>query len=163
MSRKTLLNAGLQKPVLDESGGFSSAFIRMINEIVNDRRIAAGPSQPLTIDTGEIDPDPRFSFMTVDTEAAAASDNLDTINSGNAGDVIYLRSASASRIVTLRHGVGNIKVSNLGDLALDSEYVTAAIFDGTNWVIPNQSNGNIDGGSAANTYTLSQYLDGGDA
>jgi hypothetical protein len=135
MTRKTPLHAALQAPVTTPEGAFSPSVVRLFNDIINDRRIAAGPSQPHAVDSGEIAPDARYSFITVDTEGAAATDDLVTINSGNAGDVIYIRMANAARVVTLKHGSGNISISTGADLALSASFPVEALYDGTYWRI----------------------------
>jgi len=48
------------------------------------------------------------SYMVIDTEGDAGSDNLDTIDGGEIGDILILQTENSSRDVTLRHGVGNI-------------------------------------------------------
>ena len=54
------------------------------------------------------------SLIQVDTESTAATDDLDTINGGEAWAIVVLRSISSSRDVTVRHlggGTGNIRLS----------------------------------------------------
>lgn len=60
----------------------------------------------ITIASGAITPTASFHY--VDTEAAAATDDLDTINGGSTGAIIILQSASSSRDVTIKNGTGNI-------------------------------------------------------
>lgn len=48
------------------------------------------------------------SFMTIDTQAAAASDDLDTISGGTVGDIIIISTANAARDVVIKHLTGNI-------------------------------------------------------
>jgi len=59
------------------------------------------------------------SYVIVDTEAGAATDNLATINGGNDGDIIIVRTASSSRDVTLKDATGNIQLPG-GDVLLDT-------------------------------------------
>lgn len=54
----------------------------------------------------------------VDTEAAGASDDLDTINGGSDGQLIILRAANSARTVVVKDGAGNIKSE--GDMSLDN-------------------------------------------
>lgn len=56
--------------------------------------------------------------VVVDTESAAATDDLDTISGGQDGDVILVFGANAARVVTIKDGTGNLRTA--GDLALDS-------------------------------------------
>lgn len=48
------------------------------------------------------------TYIQVDTEGAAATDELDTINGGEAGDLLVVRSLTSGRDVTLTDGVGNM-------------------------------------------------------
>lgn len=62
------------------------------------------------------------NFHRVDTEAAAATDDLDTINGGSDGQRLILSSVSSARDVTIKNGTGNIVcgsdfiLSNTSDL-----------------------------------------------
>lgn len=61
------------------------------------------------------------SFLQLDTEASAASDDLDTINGGEAGAILILRTTSSSRDVVVRHlggGTGNIRLNGAVDYTL---------------------------------------------
>jgi len=53
----------------------------------------------------------------IDTEAAAASDNLDTINGLIEGDEVFLAPVSGSRTIVLKNGTGNLDLKS--DLSLD--------------------------------------------
>jgi hypothetical protein len=57
----------------------------------------------------------------VDTQADAASDDLDTIAAGPVPDgaLVMLHAADGARTVVLKHGTGNIQIQGGGDLALD--------------------------------------------
>lgn len=70
----------------------------------------------------------------IDTEGAAAADDLDTINGGSEGDILVLRSVSAARVPTLRHGTGNLRLFGSADNAMRSPTIPAILeHDGTNW------------------------------
>lgn len=58
-------------------------------------------------------------YHRVDTEAAAATDNLATINGAATGQIIILQSVSSSRDVTVKNGTGNIFLSG-SDFVLDN-------------------------------------------
>jgi hypothetical protein len=61
------------------------------------------------------------SWMQLDTEASAASDDLDTINGGEAGALLILRTSSSSRDVVVRHlggGTGNIRLNGAVDYTI---------------------------------------------
>lgn len=52
------------------------------------------------------------SYHLIDTEDAAATDDLDTINGGVEGDILVLRPNSSSRDVTVKHATGNIRIGS---------------------------------------------------
>ena len=54
----------------------------------------------------------------IDTEAEAATDDLDTIDGGVDGEIIRVMCVSESRVPTLKDGTGNLDLG--GDIALDS-------------------------------------------
>jgi hypothetical protein len=56
--------------------------------------------------------------IAVDTEASAASDDLDTINGTVNGQVVILRAVSSARTVVVKDGTGNLKLA--GDFSLDN-------------------------------------------
>lgn len=71
----------------------------------------------------------------IDTEAAAASDDLDTISGGNEGDLILLQIANSARVVTIKHNTGNIYLRAKTDLLLnDTRVVLTLLWDGVRWV-----------------------------
>lgn len=77
------------------------------------------------------------SQYAVDTEAAAAADNLSTITAGSgiaAGSLLLLTPANVAHVVTVKDAVDNIKL-NGGDFALDSVKKSLLLYyDGTQWV-----------------------------
>lgn len=73
------------------------------------------------------------AYHRVDTEAAAASDDLDTINGGSTGDILILQSLNDARDVTLT-AAGNIKMSGGSFTLSTSNHTVQLLFDGTNWV-----------------------------
>jgi hypothetical protein len=77
------------------------------------------------------------SLHAVDTESAAASDNLSTISAGTgvgSGHLLVLYAANAARVVTVKDSVGNITLYG-GDFVLDSAKKSLLLrYDGTNWV-----------------------------
>ncbi|MDA0780684.1 MAG: hypothetical protein PQ612_06080 [Rickettsiales bacterium] len=58
------------------------------------------------------------SNIIVDTESAAASDDLDTITGGTEGDTVCLRALSSARTVVVKNGTGNIWLG--ADFSLDN-------------------------------------------
>jgi hypothetical protein len=72
----------------------------------------------------------------VDTESDAASDDLNTINGGFEGDVLYLRAENDGRSIVFKHGTGNIQCDGNADITLDSANDLAMCFyNGTKWLI----------------------------
>ena len=58
------------------------------------------------------------SFHRIETEGGAASDDLDTINGGAEGAVLFIRAATAAHVVTIKHNTGNIVNSHAADFRL---------------------------------------------
>lgn len=83
----------------------------------------AGITYDQTIASGVITVDPLHSpiaaYHIVDTEAAAATDELNTINGTKQGQLLTLQSKSGARTVTVKDGVGNIFLTS-GDFVLDN-------------------------------------------
>lgn len=80
----------------------------------------------LTISAGEITI--TQSYHTVDTEASAATDDLDTIlGGGNEGEILVLRQSDSARDITIKNGAGNILTYDRSDIRLDSS-TSAVIF-----------------------------------
>ena len=73
------------------------------------------------------------SYFNIDTEANAATDDLDTINGGVDGRVIVIKANATTRTVVVKDGTGNIQCA--GDFSMDNtEDIMTLIFDGTNWL-----------------------------
>jgi len=88
----------------------------------------------LTIATGEITI--VGTYHSVDTASDAASDDLDTINGGFSGAVLYLQTANDARDVVLKHGTGNIVTASGSDVTLtNTSKIAHLIYDGDNWVL----------------------------
>jgi len=67
------------------------------------------------------------AYMVIDTEGGAATDDLDTINGGNDGDEIRIRSTDNSRKITIKHLTGNIILRPLNDITLDTRNDTITL------------------------------------
>ena len=68
------------------------------------------------------------SHHTVDTEADAATDDLDTINGCTEGEVFLLRPAHTDRTVVLKHGTGNIQLPGGQDYSMTTTEMAALCF-----------------------------------
>lgn len=98
---------------------------------VKDSFLSLGAPQALTIASGAVTA--TRSFIAVDTESAAASDDLDSIAGGAEGDMLVVRAADDAHTVVLKDGTGNLKLA--GDMSLDSANDRIVLMhDGTNWV-----------------------------
>lgn len=71
----------------------------------------------------------------IDTEAAAASDDLVTVNGGYEGALIILEAANDARTVVLKHNTGNIFNASGADVSLDNYGDTwMGRYDGSKWL-----------------------------
>ena len=80
---------------------------KIINQGVVDEDEVVISSGAISIDS---------SSVSVDTEASAASDDLDTINGGALGQTLILRASNNARTVVVKDGTGNIELA--GDFEL---------------------------------------------
>ena len=88
--------------------------------------LLSGSATALTIASGVVTLTNNSSSYVLDTEGAAATDNLDTINGGQDGQIIYLRIANDARNVIVKHNTGNIwnaQYNNNHSLLLDRAIV----------------------------------------
>lgn len=78
-----------------------------------------------------------YSQYSLDTEGAAATDDLDTIAAGTGvgvGTLLLVTPANVSHVVTAKDSTGNLKLGG-GDYALDSAKKSLTLYyDGSNWV-----------------------------
>jgi hypothetical protein len=122
----TLASGGVDQIIFGGSG----ITIPGANTIISGRTLCSGPlafylgESERTIASGVISQ--TQSFHTVDTEADAASDDLDTITpSLGVCELLILRAANSARTVTLKDGTGNLKLA--GDMVLDNEEDTITL------------------------------------
>ena len=88
-----------------------------------------GAGSTLTIATGAITAAGRWHL--IDTEAAAATDDLDTISGTTAGQIYVFQAADSARDVVFKDGTGNLKMA--GDFTADNvEDTITFISNGTN-------------------------------
>lgn len=79
------------------------------------------------------------SFMTIDTQGGAATDDLDTINGGSEGDILVLISTNNARDITVKDFTGNIQLN--GDFLMDTTGDTLTLIkSSTNWKELSRSN-----------------------
>jgi hypothetical protein len=90
-----------------------------------------GTNTTLTIATGAVAI--TTSLHAIDTEAAAATDDLDTITGGQTGQVLYIHAADSTHDVVAKDGTGNLKLA--GDFTMNNaEDTLTLIYNGTNWL-----------------------------
>lgn len=91
--------------------------------------------QSLTISSGQISPD--RCMVIVDTEGAAATDDLTAISASDlhVGAVLMLMAADSSRVVTVKHGVGvgGIALSAATDMPLPHDRWLCLRLTGDRW------------------------------
>jgi hypothetical protein len=101
-----------------------------------------GDQSALTIASGSITP--TTGYHEVDTEAAASTDDLDTIAVTNvvAGDLLVIRAVNSGRTVVLKDGTGNLRLA--GDMSLDHDRDTITLTtNGTVWYEIARSNNDV--------------------
>jgi hypothetical protein len=93
----------------------------------------------LTIATGAVTIMTGCRRHALDTEAAAATDDLDTINGGSAGQDLILSAADSARTVVAKDGTGNMKLA--GDFSMDNaeDRLHLHTDDGSTWIELNRS------------------------
>ena len=102
----------------------------------NSLPIISGLETALTIATGAVTLTNNSSSYVLDTEGAAATDDLDTINGGQEGQIIYLRQSNDARDIRITNGVGNIVIPYGSNLSLTATSGWAAFrYNGTNWFL----------------------------
>jgi len=113
-------------------------FIKSV--ISSSGNIGLGTPTNLTIATGVITK--TGSYHTVDTEASASTDDLDTINGGSIGDILFLTATDSTRTVVVKDNIGNLQLS--GDFSLDNiEDTIQLLYNGTNWLEISRSNNGV--------------------
>lgn len=73
------------------------------------------------------------SYMIIDTEGAAATDDLDTINGGEDGARLILVSANSARDVVVKNNTGNIRCGADFTLNTTSDTIELIFRAGSGW------------------------------
>lgn len=114
----------------DPAGSLTDVKTRLAVSLSAAGLLNFATSSALTIATGVITV--TQNWHTVDTEAAAASDDLDTITAGADGQILFLRSTAAARNIVLRHGIDNIVCAGAANITLDlTSDLAILIYDAT--------------------------------
>jgi hypothetical protein len=75
------------------------------------------------------------NIMAIATEGGAATDDLDTINGGATGYLLWIYAINAARTVVVKHGTGNILLDGSTDKTLDNSVdMLGLYYNGSNWV-----------------------------
>ena len=90
-----------------------------------------GTGATLTIATGAVTV--TSGYHVIDTESAAATDDLDTINGGITGKTIVLSAADGARSVVFTEA-GNMKLAGGTFTADNAEDTITLIYNGSNWL-----------------------------
>ena len=107
--------------------------------LVTRNAFSATITRLLTIATGAATA--YLDWHTVDTEAAAATDDLDTVSGGVDGDIKTFRAANSARDIVFKDGTGNMKL--VGDFTLDNveDTITLRYMAGTWYELSRSDNG----------------------
>ena len=107
--------------------------------LVTRNAFSATITRLLTIATGAATA--YLDWHTVDTEAAAATDDLDTVSGGVDGDIKTFRAANSARDVVFKDGTGNMKL--VGDFTLNNveDTITLRYMAGTWYELSRSDNG----------------------
>lgn len=116
---------------IDVAAATSGAIVR------NNRCTGNGTNGPVvptyTIATGALTLKGDFGIPAViDTEAAAATDDLDTISGGLLGQTVTLRAANDARTIVVKDSTGNMRLSADMSLTHTDDAITL-VYDGTIW------------------------------
>lgn len=120
----------------DVSPGEEATAIERNNLRDDALNLFAQVGSELTIVSGVVTIASTYStFYDIDTESDAATDDLDTINGGDNGEIIIIRAENAARTVLVKHGADNISLKGAQDLPLvDQTQLLMLRYDGSNWV-----------------------------
>lgn len=90
-------------------------FDAVVNELLGSQA-----ETTLTLATDAVTP--TRAIHSIDTEAAAASDDLATLSTANLDDgrLLLIRAVNAARVITVKHGGGNISTATGADIVLDA-------------------------------------------
>lgn len=105
-----------------------------INSSISGGFLNLGGATTLTISSGAVTA--TKSFCKIDTEAASASDDLDTINGGTTGDILFIHPVADAHNIVVKHNTGNILTSTNTDITLDfQKNPLMFFFTGTYWIM----------------------------
>ena len=128
--------------------------------------ILSGSATVLTISAGVITLTNNSSSYVLDTEGASSTDDLVTINGGQDGQIIFLKSTDNARNIVLKHATGNIfnpqnNNANNRDITLDiATDLVMLSYNSTldYWIVVSSSFNNFVNSKTTNGYS---YLPNG--
>lgn len=124
------LNAAIVNTPLSQLDQAIDGF-RTGNNTFNILSVGAADSQELEDNALAL----TASNIQMDTEGGAASDSLETIISGRAGEFVFLGITNATRPITIRHGIGNIYLRGGADITLNATTQQFMLFcTGSAWI-----------------------------
>lgn len=101
---------------LNPAGTVTDVVTRLAQSLAGSGNVQYATPTTLTISSGAITPTQNYHIIT--TEAAATTDDLDTITTIHDGFWLVLHTNSDSRQVRIRHNAGNIYCANGADIYL---------------------------------------------
>lgn len=115
---------------------FDNEFAKIEKTLGQIVEVLSGSYEPKTISSGAVTlaaSDKPIQMLELDTEGAAATDDLDTINmtgGGKNGQIVTVWAASSARTVVVKDGTGNLYLA--GDFSLDnsSDSITLQWWEG---------------------------------
>ncbi len=143
----------------DELALVDSAAIPVETKKVKYSNLFRGAFSNLTIAAGVVTITGRFH--TIETQGAAATDDLDTINGGVEGKIIFIRPYNDAHTVVVKHNTGNIW-TGIGDVTLnDLRDSLMLVYDGTKWitVCSGHNNNNTDVHGIGSAYAVAKTGD----
>jgi DUF4097 and DUF4098 domain-containing protein YvlB len=116
----------------DVAGDAADLVTRLSYALDGDGYLQLRAASSLTISSGTITISRNVHY--VDTEGAAATDDLDSISGGDDHWLLFLRTANDARDVVIKHNTGNIRCSGALDITLSSTSdVALLLHDGGLW------------------------------
>jgi hypothetical protein len=119
----------------DVAGSQTDLKTRLARSLDDNGNLVMNDSTSQTISSGAVTI--SQNFHRIDTESSAASDDLDTINGGTDGYILFIRPANDARTVVVKHNTGNIYSVSGTDVTLDDEYdILQMVYDSnlTKWL-----------------------------
>jgi hypothetical protein len=116
----------------DVAGSQTDLKTRLANSMSDAGHLDFATSTELTISAGSATV--TQNWHTIDTEADASTDDLDTLVATNATDgfVLFVRANNTARTVVIKHNTGNIQTDDGLSITLDETYKTVLmIYDAT--------------------------------